>query len=128
TLTPRIDRKYSMLTYASYEDGNPQVYVAALGGKSRKLINNAPMSFAAEFSPDGGTIAFSVSNGGVTNLYSAGVGGGKPTQLTNGAEIDTSPSYSPDGSKIVFSSDRGGQPQLYVMAAGGGGAQRISYG
>ena len=34
-----------------------------------KLIDNAPMSFAPRFSPDGGTVAFSVSNGGTTNIY-----------------------------------------------------------
>jgi TolB protein len=128
TLTPRLNGNYSMITYTSYESDNPQVFIAQLGGKSRKLINNAPMSFAPRFSPDGGTVAFSVSNGGVTNLYAMGINGGKPVQLTDGAEIDTSPSYSPDGSKIVFESDRGGQPQLYVMSSSGGGAQRISYG
>jgi TolB protein len=128
TLTPRLSRDYSMVAYTSYEQDNPQVFVAQLGGKSRKLINNAPMSFAPHFSPDGSTIAFSVSNGGVTNIYAAGVNGANPVQLTSGAEIDTAPSYSPDGSRIVFESDRGGQPQLYVMSASGGGAQRISYG
>ncbi|MEO8758195.1 MAG: Tol-Pal system beta propeller repeat protein TolB [Devosia sp.] len=128
TLGPSLTRDYSMITYTSFEDGNPQVFVAQLGGKSKKLINNAPMSFAPHFSPDGATIAFSVSNGGVTNLYGAGVNGSKPVQLTSGAAIDTAPSFSPDGSKIVFESDRGGQPQLYVMSAGGGGAQRISFG
>ncbi len=128
TLTPRLSRDNSMLAFTSYEDGNPQVYVAALGGKSKKLINNAPMSFAPHFSPDGSTVAFSVSNGGVTNIYAAGVNGSKPVQLTSGAAIDTSPSYSPDGSRIVFESDRGGQPQIYVMGAGGGGASRISFG
>jgi len=112
TLTPRISRDYSMLTYASYEDGNPQVYVAALGGKSKKLINNAPMSFAPHFSPDGSTVAFSVSNGGVTNLYAAGVGGGKPVQLTNGAEIDTSPSYSPMGPESCSSPTVAGSPSF----------------
>jgi TolB protein len=128
TLTPRLSRDYSMVAYTSYEEDNPQVFVAQLGGKSRRLIKNAPMSFAPHFSPDGGTLAFSVSNGGVTNIYSAGVNGANPVQLTSGAEIDTAPSYSPDGSRIVFESDRGGQPQLYVMSASGGGAQRISYG
>ncbi len=128
TLGPSLSNDRSMITYTSYEDDNPQVFVAQLGGKSKRLIANAPMSFAPHFSPDGGTIAFSVSNGGVTNIYAAGVSGAKPVQLTSGAEIDTAPSYSPDGSKIVFESDRGGQPQLYVMSASGGGAQRISYG
>ncbi|MEO6396358.1 MAG: Tol-Pal system beta propeller repeat protein TolB [Devosia sp.] len=127
-LTPRLSMDNRLITYTSYEDGNPQVYVAQLGGKAKKLIDNAPMSFAPRFAPDGGTVAFSVSNGGVTNLYAAAVGNGKASQLTSGAAIDTSPCYSPDGSRIVFESDRGGQPQLYVMGADGGGANRISFG
>ncbi|MEO6014716.1 MAG: Tol-Pal system beta propeller repeat protein TolB [Devosia sp.] len=128
TLTPRLSTGYGLVAYTAYDDGNPQVYVAQLGGKAKKLIGNAPMSFAPRFAPDGDTVAFSVSNGGTTNIYAAGVNGAKATQLTSGAAIDTSPCYSPDGSKIVFESDRGGQPQLYIMAAGGGGANRISYG
>ncbi|HWA17634.1 MAG TPA: Tol-Pal system beta propeller repeat protein TolB [Devosia sp.] len=127
-LTPRLSVSNAMITYVSYEDGNPQVYVAQLGGKSRKLVNGAQASFASRFAPDNSTLAFSVSAGGITNIYSASASGGKPVQLTSGSAIDTSPCYSPDGTKIVFESDRGGQPQLYVMGANGGGAQRISYG
>jgi TolB protein len=127
-LTPRLSPRGDTVVFTSYEDGNPQVYYAGLGGASQKLIQGAPMSFAPRFAPDGSTVAFSVSNGGTTNIYSATVGGGNPVQLTTGAAIDTSPSYSPDGSRIVFESDRGGSPQLYIMGAGGGGAQRISYG
>jgi len=127
TFGPKMGPTGDTIAFTSYEDGNPQVYVAGLGGNSKKLIQNAPMSFAPNFSPDGGTVAFSVSNGGTTNLYSATLAG-NPTQLTNGAAIDTSPSFSPDGSRIVFESDRGGSPQIYIMGAGGGGAQRISYG
>lgn len=126
-LTPRISPSGDSLVFTSYEDGNPQVYYAGLGGSAKKLINGAPMSFAPRFSPDGGTVVFSVSNGGTTNIYSSTLSG-SPTQLTSGAAIDTSPSYSPDGSRIAFESDRGGSPQLYLMGAGGGGAQRISYG
>ncbi len=127
-LGPRLSPNYGQLAFTSYQDGNPQVFVAPLGGGARKLIDGAPMSFSPRFSPDGGTIAFSVSNGQATNLYAVGSGGGKPVQLTDTAAIDTSPSFSPDGSRICFESDRGGAPQIYVMNAGGGGAQRISYG
>jgi TolB protein len=128
TLAPRFSPNGGDVTFTSYEDGNPQVYVASLGGAERKLIDGAPMSFAPRYSPDGSTIAFSVSNGQATNIYAVGAGGGQPSQLTETAAIDTSPSYSPDGSRIVFESDRGGSPQIYMMGAGGGGAQRISYG
>lgn len=127
TFGPKIGPRGDSLVFTSYEDGNPQVYYAGLGGSAKKLIQGAPMSFAPNFSPDGGTVAFSVSNGGSTNIYSATLAG-KPTQLTSGAAIDTSPSFSPDGGQIVFESDRGGSPQIYLMGAGGGGAQRISYG
>jgi TolB protein len=126
-LSPRMAPNGNSLAFTSYEDGNPQVYVAGLGGSAKKLINGAPMSFAPRFAPDGNSVVFSVSNGGTTNIYSASLGG-QPTQLTSGAAIDTSPSYSPDGSRIAFESDRGGSPQIYLMGAGGGGAQRISYG
>ena len=127
TFGPKISPAGDSLVYTSYEDGNPQVYYAGLGGNAKKLIQGAPMSFAPNFSPDGGTVVFSVSNGGSTNIYSAGLNG-KPTQLTSGAAIDTSPSFSPDGARVAFESDRGGSPQIYLMGAGGGGAQRISYG
>jgi TolB protein len=127
TFGPKVSRSGDTLVFTSYEDGNPQVYYAGLGGGAKKLIQGAPMSFAPSFSPDGGTVVFSVSNGGTTNIYSSNLAG-NATQLTSGAAIDTSPSFSPDGSRVVFESDRGGQPQLYMMGAGGGGAQRISYG
>jgi TolB protein len=128
TLGPRLSPDGQSVTFTSYEDGNPQVYVAALGGTAKKLVNNAPMSFAPRYTPDGQSIIFSVSNGDATNLYQAGIGGARPVQLTDGAAIDTSPCYSPDGSRIVFESDRGGTQQIYMMAASGGAAQRISFG
>ena len=95
TLGPEVSIDRSMVAYTSYEEDNPQVFVAQLGGgKAGGSINNAPMSFAPHFSPDGQTVAFSVSNGGVTNLYAAGVNGSKPVQLTPGAAIDTAPCVS----------------------------------
>lgn len=127
-LGPRLSPNYSSVAFTSYEQGNPQVFISPLGGGARKLIEGAPMSFSPRFSPDGGTVVFSVSNGQATNLYGVGAGGGKPVQLTDTAAIDTSPSFSPDGSRICFESDRGGSPQIYIMSSGGGGAQRISYG
>ena len=128
TLGPVISRDLSSVAYSVEDDAGWQVYVGQIGGKARKLLNNAPESNAPAFSPDGQTVVFSVSRGGVTNLYSLGLNGGKPLQLTSGSSADTEASFSPDGSKIAFTSDRGGQPQIYIMNADGGGAQRITYG
>jgi TolB protein len=128
-LTPRFSPTQQLVTYLSFEDGNPQVYLLDLNtGRQQRIGSFGQMTFSPRFSPDGSTIAFSVEAGGTTNIYALRVGDTRPVQLTSGAAIDTSPSYAPDGSRIVFESDRGGSPQLYIMGAGGGGAQRISYG
>jgi TolB protein len=86
------------------------------------------MTFAPRFSPDGGTVVFSLSQDGNTDLYAMKLSSGATTRLTNAPSIETAPSFSPDGSKIVFESDRSGNQQLYVMSAGGGEATRISFG
>ena len=129
-LTPRFSPvQQSLLSYMNYEEGNPRVFLIDLStGQQQGIGSFGSMTFAPRFSPDGRTLAFSVSTSGTTNIYALPIGSNQPVQLTSGAAIDTSPSYSPDGSRIVFESDRGGNPQLYVMGAGGGGAQRVSYG
>ena len=86
------------------------------------------MTFAPRFSPDGGTVVFSLERGGNTDIYALNVASGGLTQLTNAPSIETAPSFSPDGSQIVFESDRSGTPQIYVMPASGGEGTRISGG
>lgn len=111
------------LVFTSYEDGNPQVYYAGLGGSAKKLIQGAPMSFVPNFSPDGGSVVFSVSNGGTTNVYSATLSG-QPTQLTSGAATDTSPSFARWRAHRVRKRSSG-SPQLYLMGAWQGPAHLL---
>ncbi len=128
-LTPRFSPTSQQVTYMSFADNNPRVYLLDLASGTRKVVGNFPgMTFAPRFSPDGSRIVFSMQEGGNSNIYVMGINGGGVTKLTDSPAIDTSPSYSPDGSQIVFESDRGGTQQLYVMGAGGGGASRISFG
>jgi tol-pal system beta propeller repeat protein TolB len=128
-ITPRFSPTAQRLTYMSFGNSNPQVYLLDIGSGARQLVGNfANMSFAPRFSPDGGRVVMSLEQGGNANIYEMALGGGQPRRLTDSPSIDTSPSFSPDGSQIVFESDRGGSQQLYVMSAGGGGAKRISFG
>ena len=128
-LTPRFSPTSQQVTYMSFADNNPRVYLLDLSTGTRRVVGNFPgMTFSPRFSPDGSRIVFSMQEGGNSNIYSMGLNGGGVTKLTDSPAIDTSPSYSPDGSQIVFESDRGGTQQLYVMGAGGGGANRISFG
>jgi TolB protein len=128
-LTPRFSPAAQRLTYMSYGEGDPRVYLLDIASGQRKVVGNFPgMTFAPRFSPDGGSVVMSLQRGGNANLFVMNLESQAVTRLTDTAAIDTAPSYSPDASHICFESDRGGQPQIYVMAAGGGPAQRITFG
>jgi TolB protein len=128
-ITPRFSPDNRWLSYVSYIEGNPHVFLLEIAtGRQQRIGNFGRMSFAPRFSPDGGRLVFSSSNGSNTNLFLLNLASGQAGQISSVAAIDTSPSFSPDGIKIVFESDRGGSQQIYVMDAGGGGANRISFG
>jgi TolB protein len=128
-LTPRFSPSTQEITYMSYGQGDPRVYLLNIETGQRETVGNFPgMSFAPRFSPDGQRVIFSLSQRGNANIFVMDLRSKTTTRLTDTAAIDTAPSYSPDGARICFESDRGGKPQIYVMAANGAGAQRISFG
>ncbi len=128
-LTPRFSPNMREITYFSYQDGNPKVYLMDLNTRDSKLVGNFPgMTFAPRFSPDGNQLIMSLSNRGNSDIYTYDLRTHAKKRLTNHPSINTSPSYSPDGSQIVFNSDRGGNQQLYIMNADGSNAHRITFG
>jgi TolB protein len=128
-LTPRFSSAPDTITYMSYGQGDPKVYLMNIETGQREIVSNFPgMSFSPRFSPDGQRVIFSLQRGGNSNLFVMDLRSKATTRLTDTQVIDTAPSYSPDGARISFESDRGGRQQIYVMAAGGGDAQRISFG
>jgi len=130
-LTPRFSPATQEITYMSYGQGDPRVYLLNIETGQREIVGNFPgMTFAPRFSPDGQRVIMSLQQGANANLFVMDLRSKATTRLTDTLAIDTAASYSPDGSQICFESDRGssGQPQIYVMPANGGPAQRISFG
>src|ERR1700687_1375136 len=128
-LTPRFNPSTQEITYMSYGQGDPRVYLLNIETGQREIVGNFPgMSFSPRFSPDGQKVIMSLQQGSNSNLFVMDLRSKATTRLTDTPAIATAPSYSPDGTRICFESDRGGKPQIYVMAAGGGPAQRISFG
>lgn len=128
-LTPRFSPDGRRLTYMSYDQGAPKVYLLDVDSGRQSLLGNFPgMTFAPRFSPDGKSVVYSLSQSGNTDIYKMGVGGGGNQRLTSDPNIDTAPSYSPDGRSIAFESDRSGTQQIYVMDAGGGNQRRVTFG
>ncbi|MEO0753585.1 MAG: Tol-Pal system beta propeller repeat protein TolB [Pseudomonadota bacterium] len=119
-LTPRFSVNDQIITYMSYEDGSPRVYLFNIEtGRQEVLGNFEGMTFAPRFSPDGETVLLSLAERGNTDLYSLDLMTKASRRLTDHPATDVSPSMSPDGRQIVFTSDRGGSPQLYVMNTDG---------
>lgn len=128
-LTPRFSPKRHEITYLSYYNNKPRVYLFNIQTGRQELLGSFNgMTFAPRFSPDGDSVIMSHAERGNSDIYVMDLKTRRPTRLTRDPAIDTSPSYAPDGDQIVFNSDRGGSPQLYVMDADGGNVRRISFG
>lgn len=128
-LSPRFAPGSQTLSYMSYEENRPRVWLYSLGSGRQQQVGSFPtMTFAPSFAPDGNRLLLSVMAGGNSDIHAVDLGSGQSRRLTASSAIDTAPSTSPDGRRIVFESDRGGTQQLYVMNADGTGAERISFG
>ena len=128
-LTPRFSPTRQEITYLSYVNKQPRVYIYNIDtGQQEVLGDFQGMTFAPRFSPDGKKVIMTLSIGGNSDVYSMDVSTRRVDRLTRHPSIDTSASYSPDGGRVTFNSDRSGTQQLYVMDADGGGQKRISFG
>lgn len=128
-LTPRFSPNSQEITYLSYHNNNPRVYLLDIETGQQEVVGDFKgMTFAPRFSPDGQKVIMSLQRGGNSNIYTMDLRSRQVTRLTSTAAIDTAPSYSPDGTKITFESDRGGSQQIYVMNADGSNQHRISFG
>lgn len=128
-LTPRFSPTAQEITYLSYFNNRPRVYLFNIDTGRQEVLGDFPgMTFAPRFSPDGNKVIMSLATGGNTDIYTLDLRTRRQTQLTNHPGIDTAPSYSPDGSKVVFESDRGGTQQLYTVNADGSDVKRITFG
>ncbi len=126
-LTPSWSPDGRALTYISYRDGAPALFLAFLyQGRGQKLIGDF-QSFTPAWSPDGRWIAFTSNRDGQSEIYLSSVDGGELRRLTSNPAIDVAPTWSPNGRLIAFTSDRTGAPQIYVMDRDGLNLRRVSF-
>jgi len=128
-LTPRFSPTTQEITYMSYINDRPRVYLFNIDTGQQEVLGDFPgMTFAPRFSPDGNRVIMSMAEDGNSEIYSMDLRTRQVWRLTDSPAIDTSPSYAPDGSQITFNSNRGGSPQIYIMDADGGNVRRVTFG
>lgn len=100
----------SLFAYVVVADGDNQLVIVS----SRNGVVQRRLAFEGigavtnpAWSPDGRTIAFSGSVGGISDLYLYDLQTEDITQLTDDKYADLQPTWSPDGRTLAFASDRG---------------------
>ena len=69
-LTPRFSPASQTITYMSYENDRPQVYLLDIESGRRELLGDFPgMTYAPHFSPDGERLIYSMAVRGNTDVY-----------------------------------------------------------
>ncbi len=133
SLSPAWHPSGTKIAYISDKGGeNWRVYELDLVTRRERMLPAVREGdfITPEYAPDGQTLAFSVSAGTRSGLFTynlerncclAHVSGGPRWD-------DISPSYSPDGSRLVFQTSRFGStvPQIMIMSAQGGEAETVS--
>jgi TolB protein len=128
-LTPRFSPTAQEVTYLSYFNNKPRVYLLNIESGQQEVVGDFPgMTFAPRFSPDGGKIIMSLDQRGNADIYIMDLKNRRQTRLTEHPAIDTAPSFAPDAKAISFESDRSGRQQLYRMRSDGTDVRRISWG
>ena len=91
------------------------------------MANFKGSNSAPAWSPDGKSLAVTLSRDGGSQLFLMDSNGGEPKRLAQSGSIDTEPNFTADGKSIYFVSDRGGSPQIYKMAVNGGNPERVTF-
>jgi TolB protein len=111
--------------FTSYAKRNPDLWMSA-GGSLKRVSTQRGLNLGGTMSPDGGTIALTLSKDGNSEIYTVDTGGNIKGRLTNNKAIDGSPSWNSGGNQLAFVSNRAGGPQVFRMAANGSGAARVT--
>ena len=100
-------RKFAFIVYS---EGDQEIAILDVASRNVERRISVPGVGAIQnpaWSPDGNSIAFSGSVGGVSDLFVYDLNGRTARRLTNDRYADIQPAWSPDGRSLVFSTDRG---------------------
>ncbi len=117
----------SKLLYTTYyKTGFPDIYMIDLqSGRKIPVATYKGTNSGGEYSPNGRSIAMSLTSAGNAEIFVTESIDKKPRRLTTNKSLETSPTWSPDGRRLAFTSDARGKPQIYEMSANGGPMRRI---
>ncbi|MCG6956881.1 MAG: hypothetical protein LJF04_12905 [Gemmatimonadetes bacterium] len=131
SLSPAWSPDASHIAYSSDKGGtNWRIYELNLTTQKERMIPppRPDANITPAYLPDGHAIAFAVTSGTRSGIYTYDLDNGGLANLTGGRYYDISPTFSPDGKWMAFNTDRFGTtvPQIMVMPMSGGDPQTLS--
>ncbi len=97
-------------------------------GAPEKFITSSRPDYAAAWSPDGRSIAFTSVRTGRHQIWVCDFNGAGPRQLTSieSTRIGMEPVWSPDSEWIAFTADAAAGQDIYVVGLRGGAPRRLT--
>jgi len=113
-LSPAWSKDGRYITYTSYEDGNPDLFIYEFAtGKKSKLSGRKGLNSGSNWSANNKLVAFTGSNAGDADIYTVFPNGQNSKPLIRGEGLDVDPTFSPDSKWILFVSGRFGNPHIF---------------
>ena len=117
-LSPDLSSDQNLITYVSFEDIRPSVFIYNLRTKKRlKISNFKGVHSDPKFSYDDSKIMMSRSKDGDADLYIYELGTYTLTKVTNNNGNEINPSWISED-LFLFSSDKTGNPNVYMYKNG----------
>ena len=111
-------KKFAFIVYA---DGDNELSIVnTASGKIEKSYKPRDIGaiYNVAWSPDGTQLAFTGSDGGISDLYLLDTFTWQQRRLTTDKFADVQPAFSPDGRSLAFATDRGDMTDFEKMTFG----------
>ncbi len=131
-MRPAVSPDGAKLAFAAISPrGEWMIHMMSLEtGKFLPFFNQrANVNAAPEFTPDGKSLLFASTAGGLQNIYMCDLDGGNLRRVAFTRAIETEPKVNPKtGTDLLVISGRSGPAQLYKMNMDGANASRLTSG
>ena len=119
---------YSLYTKHPKNIKNIDLYEFDFKSQTLQLLSNKKgMNSGAAYSPDGTSLALTLSYAGSPSLYQLQLKNKALSLLTKSLGFDVDPAWSPNGKQLAFVSSRTGIPMIYTMKSNGSDVQRLTF-